>query len=153
MVEWYWQEKSKVLGEEASGNSTSSTTNVTAGPNPGLSGQRPVTVLSHACSLKTEVNANCIWRSSPYRPVNTQLWIPDTWYCILIFPTMLRFGKYTWLVFCLFFKFLSFLYFDRLWRLHTSKQWLAYIVWEAMQWCPSVSNDIISALREATFGR
>ena len=45
--------KSKVLGEETSGNSTSSTTIITAGSYPGLSGQRPVTVLKHACSLKT----------------------------------------------------------------------------------------------------
>ena len=50
----------KSIGEEASGNSTSCTTNITAGKNPGLSGQSSVIVLSHACSLKTEVNANCI---------------------------------------------------------------------------------------------
>ena len=33
---------------------------MSAGPNPGLSGQRPVTILSHAWPLKTGVNANCI---------------------------------------------------------------------------------------------
>jgi hypothetical protein len=45
--------ESKVLGEEASGNFTLSTTNITAGQNLDLSGQEPLPVLSHASSLKT----------------------------------------------------------------------------------------------------
>ena len=57
-----------------------------------------------------QVSTNCIWRSSPFLQVNTKLWIPDTWYCILIFPTMLRFGKYTWLALCLLFKFCLFIF-------------------------------------------
>ena len=61
-----------------------------------------------------QVNANCIWRSSPYRPVNTQLWIQEISYSILIFPAVLHLGKYTWRVLCIFFQF-AFLYFDRLW--------------------------------------
>jgi hypothetical protein len=63
-VEQWWHDtdgRSKVLGEKkTSGSSTLSTTNVTAGPNPDLSGQWPETILSHAWPLKTEVNANCI---------------------------------------------------------------------------------------------
>jgi hypothetical protein len=48
------------IGRKNQWQFTSSTTNVTAGPNPDLSGQRSVTILSHAWPLKTVVNANCI---------------------------------------------------------------------------------------------
>ena len=64
-------EKQSIGRKKNIGNSTLSTKNVTAGPKPVLSGQRPVAILSHAWPLKAEVNTNCIGRSSPYRQLNT----------------------------------------------------------------------------------
>ena len=59
--------KESTGGKKTSGSSTSSTTNVTAGPNPALSGQRPVTILSHAWPLKTESLTRIVFKG----PVRT----------------------------------------------------------------------------------
>jgi hypothetical protein len=56
-VEQWWHDtdkgEAKYREKKTSGNSALSTTNVSAVPNPGPSGQWPVTILSHAWPLKT----------------------------------------------------------------------------------------------------